>query len=88
MCGLNLLAQVKEACEGDLDRVNKCVKIGVFVNCVDGFQQQPQIANGVSDLMVEVFGEAGRHARFAVGTNALSRNCATESDAVFEISPL
>lgn len=88
VCGLNLLAQVKEACEGDLDRVNKCVKIGVFVNCVDSFQQQPQIANGVSDLMVEVFGEAGRHARFAVGTNALPRNCATESDAVFEISPL
>jgi len=48
---------------------------------VDGFKQQPEIANGVSDLMVELFGEAGRHARFAVGTNALPRNCATESDA-------
>ena len=56
-----------------------------FVNCIDGFKQQPEVANGVSDLMVEVFGEAGRHARFAVGTNALPRNCATESDAVFEI---
>mgnify|MGYP003318045823 FL=1 len=64
----------------------RCVKIGVFVNCVDGFTQQPQVANGVSDLMVEVFGEVGRHARFAVGTNALPRNVATEADAVFEIS--
>ena len=86
VCGLNLIAQLKSACSGDLDRVIQCVKIGVFVNCVDGFKQQPEIANGVSDLMVELFGEAGRHARFAVGTNALPRNCATESDAVFEIS--
>ena len=86
VCGLNLIAQLKSACSGDLDRVIRCVKIGVFVNCVDGFKQQPEIANGVSDLMVELFGEAGRHARFAVGTNALPRNCATESDAVFEIS--
>ena len=71
VCGLNLIAQLKSACSGDLDRVIQCVKIGVFVNCVDGFKQQPEIANGVSDLMVELFGEAGRHARFAVGTNAL-----------------
>ena len=87
LCGLNLIAQLKSACSGDLDRVKRCVKIGVFVNCVDGFKQQPEVANGVSDLMVEVFGEAGRHARFAVGTNALPRNCATESDAVFEVFP-
>ncbi len=86
VCGLNLIAQLKSACSGDLDRVIQCVKIGVFVNCVDGFKQQPEIANGVSDLMVELFGETGRHARFAVGTNALPRNCAAESDAVFEIS--
>ena len=86
ICGLNILAQLKTACGSDLDRVNKCVKIGVFVNCIDGFKQQPEIANGVSDLMVEVFGETGRHARFAIGTNALPRNCATEADAVFEIS--
>ena len=85
LCGLNLVAQLKSACSGDLDRVKRCVKIGVFVNCVDGFKQQPEVANGVSDLMVEIFGDAGRHARFAVGTNALPRNCATESDAVFEI---
>ena len=86
VCGLNLIAQLKTACAGDLDRVKRCVKIGVFVNCIDGFKQQPEIANGVSDLIVELFGEAGRHARFAVGTNALPRNCATESDGIFEIS--
>ena len=85
VCGLNIIAQLKEACGGDLDRVTRCVKIGVFVNCVDGFAQQPQVANGVSDLMVRVFGESGRHARFAVGANALPRNVATEADAVFEI---
>jgi enamine deaminase RidA (YjgF/YER057c/UK114 family) len=86
VCGLNIIAQLKAACDGNLDRVRRCVKIGVFVNCIDGFTQQPQIANGVSDLMVDVFGEAGRHARFAIGTNALPRNCATEADAVFELS--
>ena len=85
LCGLNLIAQLKEACDGDLDRVRRCVKLGVFVNCVDGFTEQPEVANGVSDLMVEVFGDRGRHARFAVGANALPRNVATEADGVFEI---
>ncbi|MBL29279.1 MAG: hypothetical protein CMM50_17245 [Rhodospirillaceae bacterium] len=86
LCALNIIAQVKAACGGDLDRVRRCVKLGVFVNCVDGFSEQPQVANGASDLMVDVFGDAGRHARFAVGTNALPRNVATEADAVFEIA--
>ncbi|MCG8490599.1 MAG: RidA family protein [Sneathiellales bacterium] len=86
ICGLNILAQVKAACDGDLDRVMRCVKLGGFVNCVDGFGQQPSIINGASDLMVEVFGDKGRHARFAVGTNALPMNVAVEIDAVFEIS--
>lgn len=86
LCALNIIAQVKAACGGDLDRVRRCVKLGVFVNCIDGFSEQPQVANGASDLMVEVFGDAGRHARFAVGTNALPRNVATEADAVFEIA--
>lgn len=85
LCGLNLIAQLKEACDGDLDRVRRCVKLGVFVNCVEGFTEQPEVANGVSDLMVEVFGDQGRHARFAVGANALPRNVATEADGVFEI---
>ncbi|MDP6351196.1 MAG: RidA family protein [Alphaproteobacteria bacterium] len=86
LCGLNLIAQVKGACGGDLDRVRRCVKLGVFVNCIDGFDRHPEVANGASDLMVDVFGEAGRHARFAVGAPALPRNVATEADGVFEIA--
>ncbi|MBL4741188.1 MAG: RidA family protein [Sneathiella sp.] len=86
VCALNILAQVKAACGGDLDRVQKCVKLGGFVNCVDGFSEQPKVINGASDLMVEVFEDKGRHARFAVGTNALPLNVAVEIDAVFEIS--
>lgn len=86
LCGLNLIAQLKNACDGDLDRVRRCVKLGVFVNCVDGFAEQPEVANGASDLMVDVFDESGRHARFAVGANALPRNVATEADGIFEIA--
>ncbi|GLQ07684.1 RidA family protein [Sneathiella chinensis] len=85
VCGLNIIAQVKAACGGDLDRVQRVVKLGGFVNCVDGFAEQPVVINGASDLMVEVFGDKGRHARFAVGTNALPRNAAVEIDAVVEI---
>ncbi|OUR76424.1 hypothetical protein A9Q83_14735 [Alphaproteobacteria bacterium 46_93_T64] len=86
ICALNILAQVKAACGGDLDRVVRCVKLGGFVNCVDGFGEQPKVINGASDLMVEVLGDKGRHARFAVGTNALPMNVAVEIDAIFEIS--
>ncbi len=86
VCALNILAQLKTACGGDLDKVTKCVKLGGFVNCVDGYTEQPKVINGASDLMVDVFGEKGRHARFAVGTNALPMNVAVEIDAVFEIA--
>ncbi|MZR31112.1 RidA family protein [Sneathiella litorea] len=86
VCALNILSQVKDACGGDLDKVVRCVKLSGFVNCVDGFGEQPKVVNGASDLMVEVFGDKGRHARFAVGTNALPMNVAVEVDAVFEIS--
>lgn len=86
ICALNIIAQVKAACGGDLDRVVKCVKLGGFVNCVDGFSEQPKVINGASDLMVDIFGDKGRHARFAVGTNALPLNVAVEIDAIFEIS--
>ncbi|MBM3555028.1 MAG: RidA family protein [Alphaproteobacteria bacterium] len=85
-CGLALLAQAKAACEGDLDRIRRCVKVGAFVNCVDGFADQPSVVNGCSDLLVEILGDAGRHARFAVGVNALPMNAAVEIDAVFEIA--
>ena len=86
ICGLNILAQLRAALGGSLDRVKRCVKLGVFVNSVDTFTDQPKVANGVSDLMVEVFGDAGKHARFAVGTNVLPLNVAVEVDAVFEIA--
>lgn len=84
LCGLNILAQTKAAL-GSLDRVKRVVKLGGFVNCVDGYADQPKVINGASDLMVEVFGDAGRHARFAVGTNALPLNVAVEIDAILEI---
>ncbi|HEY9566550.1 MAG TPA: RidA family protein [Thalassobaculum sp.] len=85
-CAINLIAQAKAACDGDLDRVVRVIKLGGFVNCVDGYTEQPEVINGASDLMVAAFGENGRHARFAVGTNALPRGVAVEIDAVFEIS--
>jgi enamine deaminase RidA (YjgF/YER057c/UK114 family) len=86
ICGLNLLAQLKAALDGDLDRVKRCVRLGVFVNSAADFTDQPKVANGVSDLMVEVFGDAGKHARAAVGTNVLPLNVAVEVEAVFEIA--
>lgn len=85
LCGLNILAQLQAAL-GDLDRVKRVVKLGVFVNCEANFTDQPKVANGVSDLMVEIFGEAGKHARSAVGVNVLPLNVAVEVDAVMEIA--
>ena len=84
-CALNIIAQVREACGGDLDRVKRCIKLGGFVNCREDFTDQPEVINGASNLMVDLFGDKGRHARFAVGTNVLPRNVAVEVDAVFEI---
>lgn len=86
LCAINVLAQAKAAAGGDLDRIVRCVKLTVFVNAVPGFAQHPEIADGASDLFVEVFGEAGRHARAAVGAGSLPRNVAVEVEAVFEIA--
>ena len=86
ICAINLLAQLKVACGGDLDRVVQVVKLGAFVASADNFFDQPIVVNAASDLMVEAFGDAGRHARFAIGTNALPLNCLVEIDGVFEIS--
>ncbi len=86
VCGLNIIAQVKAACDGDLDRVVRCVKLGGFVNSSGGFDRQPWVINGASDLIAEVFGDKGRHARFAVGSNALPLGVSVEIDAVFEIA--
>ena len=86
LCAINLLAQLKAAAGGNLSRVTRCVKLGVFVNAAPGFTQHPEVANGASDLMLEVFGEAGRHARAAVGAGSLPRNVAVEVEAVFELA--
>ena len=84
LSGLNVLAQLRAALEGDLDRVVRCVKLGIFVNSAPDFQDQPRMANSVSDLMVDVFGDAGRHARFAVGTiGPMGFACSVE--AVFAV---
>jgi len=85
LCGLNLLAQVKAACGGDLDRVKRVVKLNGFVNVTADFSPIPQVVNGCSDLMVSVFGDAGKHARSAVGTANLPLNYAVEVDGVFEL---
>ena len=85
ICAINLIAQVKVACGGDLDRVRRVVKLGGFVSSTPDFTGQPGVINGASDLMVEVFGDAGRHARFAVGANVLPLGCLVEVDGVFEI---
>ena len=85
ICAINLLAQLKLACEGDLDRVTRCIKLGVFVNGDADFTDHPAVANGASDLIAEVFGDAGKHARAAVGSGSLPRGVCVEVDAIFEI---
>lgn len=82
---LNVLSQLKTALDGDLDRVVRAVKLNGFVNCVAGFGEQPHVINGASELMIEVFGEAGRHARSAVGVAGLPFGVAVEIDGVFEV---
>jgi enamine deaminase RidA (YjgF/YER057c/UK114 family) len=85
LCAINLVAQTRRFLEGDLDRVVRVVRLGGFVNAIPTFTEQPQIVNGASDLMVEIFGDAGRHARTAVGVGSLPGNVAVEVDCVLEI---
>ena len=87
LCGINLIAQMKAACDGRLERVARIVKLGGFVQAGAGFFEIPQVVNGASDLMVEAFGEAGRHARSAVGVYRLPLNFAVEVDAVVALKP-
>ena len=86
LCAVNVLAQLRRAADGNLDNVKRCVRLGVFVNAVPGYAQQPEVANGASDLIVAVFGDAGRHSRAAVGAGSLPRNVAVEVEAVFELA--
>lgn len=85
VCGLNLLAALRLACGGSLDRVEHCIRLGGFVNCTPTFPSIPQVINGASDLMHELFGTRGHHARTAVGVANLPRGAAVEVDAVFAI---
>ena len=85
LCGLNLIAQAKAAAQGDLDKIKRVVKLGGFVNSTPDFTDQPKVINGTSDLMAEVFGEGGKHARFAVGAPTLPLGVAVEVDGVFEL---
>ncbi len=85
LCAINVLAQLREACGGDLDRVKRIVKLVGFVNGVPAFSDHPKVINGASDLMVDVFGEAGKHARSAVGSGSLPLGVSVEVEAVAEI---
>lgn len=84
-CGLQLLAQLRVALQGDLTRVARVVKLGAFVNATAQFQDHPKVANGASELMVAVFGDKGKHARAAVGAPSLPLGAAVEVDGVFEV---
>ena len=85
MCGVNLTAQMRAACDGDLDRLVRVVKLGGFVQAGPDFEAIPAVVNGCSDLMVQVFGDAGKHSRSAVGVYKLPLGFAVEIDAVIEV---
>ena len=86
LCGINLIAQLREACDGDLSKVTRIVKLVGFVDAAGGLASIPAVVNGASDLMVEVFGEAGKHARSSVGVAALPLGAAVEVEAIVEIA--
>ena len=85
MCAINALAVVNDALDGDLSKVRRVVRLGAFVQSDDRFGAQPTVANGASELMLEVFGDAGRHARAAVGVNALPLDASVEVECIFEV---
>ena len=85
-CGLSIISQVKNACEGDLSKVKSCIKLTGFVNSTDDFIEQPKVINGASDLIASVFGEAGMHTRAAVSTNSLPLGVSVEVDGIFELN--
>ena len=85
-CGLSIIAQAKNACNGDLSKIKSCIKLTGFVNSVDMFTDQPKVINGASDLMVDVFGNNGMHTRAAVSVNSLPLGVSVEVEAVFELN--
>ena len=85
-CALNIVAQAKKACDGDLSKIKSCVKLTGFVNSSENYIEQPKVINGASDLIVSIFGDAGMHTRAAVSTNSLPLGVAVEVDAIFELN--
>ena len=85
-CGLSIVAHVKNACGGDLDRIKTCVKLTGYVNSTDDFKDQPKIINGASDIIAKIFDDKGEHTRAAVSVNSLPLGVAVEVDAIFEIN--
>ena len=85
LCCINIIAALKKSINGDWNRLDSFLKLGGFVNCNNNFFDQPKIINGASDLLVSIFGDKGRHARFAVGSNALPMNISVEIDAIIKI---
>ncbi|MDC1091754.1 RidA family protein [Candidatus Pelagibacter sp.] len=85
-CGLSILAQVKNACNGELSKVKSCIKLTGFVNSTEDFIEQPKVINGASDLIASIFGDAGIHTRAAVSTNSLPLGVSVEVDAIFELN--
>ena len=85
-CGLSIVSQAKEACNGDLSKIKSCIKLTGFVNSTEDFIEQPKVINGASDLIASVFGDAGMHTRAAVSTNSLPLGVAVEVDAIFELN--
>jgi enamine deaminase RidA (YjgF/YER057c/UK114 family) len=85
ICALNLLAALRQACDGSLDRVSTCLRVGGFVNCAPDYDKVPQVVDGASNLMHALFGESGRHARTAIGVASLPQRATVEVDAVFSV---
>lgn len=85
LCAVNLLAQAKNACGGDLSKLARCLKLGGFVACTPDFTDHPKVVNGASNLIADAMGDAGQHARFAVGVSSLPFGASVEVDAIFEL---
>lgn len=85
LCAINAIAVLKDACHGDIDRIGQILRIGVFVQSAAGFGDQPKVANGASELLAAVFGDHGKHARAAVGTNTLPLNATVELEIFAEL---
>ena len=85
-CALNIIAQAKKACSGDLSKIKSCIKLTGYVNSSENFTEQPKVINGASDLIASVFGDIGMHTRAAVSANSLPLGVAVEVDAIFELN--